>query len=507
MTALLLIAGFLLFSMGPAPCRADTCADFAASACRIDVAVHKSFLKRTPQAVTRVSVADSAIADVQLLTPHQILVVAGQNPGQTNLILWHGNENAQVYEVNVFVPGNLLALVSQRLDELVPGTRIRLYPSADGIIVDGEVDSVDTLDRIRRVVGSFGLNTTSLISVHGPQQVQLEVKIAEVSRSGMKKMGLNFLNNSNWNIGVFAVGETEGAGLATNANGTLNQITESLTTLNAPFGDAFQVALHSVKGDTLGILSLLKGQNLARYLANPTLVSMSGQPAEFLVGGEFPIPVQGNEGQTTIDYKQFGVMLRFTPTVLGPDTISLYVAPEVSDVDYSLAVMSGGVQVPGLKTRRSATTLQLRDGQSFIMAGLLKENSRENIDKIPFLGDIPILGTLFTSKEYQKDESELVVLVTPRLVRPLSRDEVPALPGENARDVVDDVDFFLHNKGIDIPAVKTSPGDERSQEPEAAVEDNDVSAASPVDTKSATPPPAVTLANPPAFVGDIGFSR
>ncbi|MBL0715187.1 MAG: type II and III secretion system protein family protein [Desulfosarcina sp.] len=505
----------LFFGMGilagplAVPCQADTCTDFAESACRIDVAVHKSFLKYTGKAITRVSVADPAIADVQLLTPHQILLVAGQNPGQTNLILWHGDQNAQVYEINVFVPGNLLAFVSQRLEELVPDARIQLYSAPDSIIMNGQVGSVGTLDRIRQIVGSFGLNTTNLITIRGTQQVQLEVKIAEVSRSGMKKMGLGFLNNSKWNIGVFSVGETEGGGLATKDNGVVNQVTESLTTINAPFSDAFQVALHAVNGDTLAILSLLKGQNLARFLANPTLVSMSGQPAEFLVGGEFPIPVQGSEGQTTIEYKEFGIMLRFTPTVLGPDTISLNVASEVSDVDYSLAVRSGGVQVPGLKTRKSATTLQLRDGQSFIMAGLLKETSRQNINKIPFLGDIPILGALFTSKEYQKDESELVVLVTPRLVKALDRDEVPDLPGENARDVVDDVDFFFKNRGIDIPAANGAAEEHLSERSAPEAKGVEASGALPDAGKQTTPTatPSVGLANPPAFVGDIGFNR
>jgi pilus assembly protein CpaC len=216
--------------------------------------------------------------------------------------------------------------------------------------------------------------------------------------------------------------------------------------LASPFGSAFQVALHAVEDDTLAILSLLKGQGLSRILASPTLVTMSGQEAEFMVGGEYPYPIQGDSGHVSIEFKRFGVMLRFTPMLVGKETLTIQVEPEVSSLDFSLTVSSAGVAVPGLRTRRGSTTLQLKDGQTFAMAGLLNEETRTVLNKIPFLGDIPILGALFTSKEFQKSESELVIIVTPRLVRAMNPDEVPRLPGEGENDNVSDADFFLLNR-------------------------------------------------------------
>jgi pilus assembly protein CpaC len=184
---------------------------------------------------------------------------------------------------------------------------------------------------------------------------------------------------------------------------------------------------------------------------------MSGQEADFMVGGEYPYPVPGAEGQTNIEFKRFGVMLRFTPTVVGRETMTIQVEPEVSSLDFSLAVASGGVAVPGLRTRRGATTLQLKDGQTFAMAGLLNEETRTVVNKIPFLGDIPLLGALFTSKEFQRNESELVIIVTPRLVRAMNRDEVPRLPGEGLNDNVGDSDFFLLNR-VAPPVERPFPG-------------------------------------------------
>jgi pilus assembly protein CpaC len=180
-------------------------------------------------------------------------------------------------------------------------------------------------------------------------------------------------------------------------------------------------------------------------LAKPTLVTMSGQEAEFIVGGSFPIPVSQEFGQTTVNFQSYGIQLKFKPYVLGEETITMYVAPEVSTPDYSLGTMSGGVAVPGLKTRSSSTVLQLKDGQTFVMAGLLKEDVSTTFDKIPLLGDLPILGTIFTSKRYQKSESELVVVVTPRMVRALNREEVPPLPGADMDPDLSGVDFFLLN--------------------------------------------------------------
>jgi pilus assembly protein CpaC len=436
------------------------------------VELHKSFVKKTENVITRVALADPTIADVELITPTQALIMA-KDKGITALTLWHGDDRADVYDVKVFVPtvpDNRLQRIAERIGRLVDGTeKVRLLSAKDGgVLLFGEVESQEVMDAVLMVVDSFGVSAVNMLTLRGSQQVQLEVKIAEVSRSGLKQMGLSFLNNQDWTVGVFPAGEATGSAearllrdLATNtdrnARGTINDLSSSLldyeeqllvseVDITSPFSSAFQVALHAVEDDTLAILSLLKEQGLSRILASPTLVTMSGQQAEFMVGGEYPYPIQGDSGQITIEYKTFGVMLRFTPTVVGKETITIQVEPEVSSLDTSLSVATGGVAVPGLRTRRGSTTLQLKDGQTFAMAGLLNEETRTVVSKIPFLGDIPVLGSLFTSKEFETSESELVIIVTPRLVRAMNPGEVPRLPGEGESNNISDVDFFLLNR-------------------------------------------------------------
>jgi pilus assembly protein CpaC len=459
---------------------AQQCADFAESRCQIRIEPHRSFIKKTDVPISRVSIADPEIADVQLITPTQVLVVARKNPGSTNLVLWHGDDHAEVYDVQVFLPGDLVRLIEERIQQLAPDARVSLAPGPKGVILHGEVESQETLERVLKTVQNHVDNTTNLVVVRGSQQVQLEVKIAEVSRSGMKKMGLGFLSNRDWTIGLFpagtALGEASSAKSAlSGAPAVVDRSLGALTEVGTPFASAFQVVAASMNDDFLALLSVLKGQNLARFLARPTLVTMNGQEANFLVGGEFPYPVTGELGQTNIEFKNFGIMLRFTPYVVGRETITLKIEPEVSNIDRSLTVFSGGTAVPGLKTRRGSTTLQLKDGQTFVMAGLLKEDSATVVNKVPLLGDIPVLGTLFTSKEFQKEESELMVIVTPRLVRALNPDQVPELPGERFNDNVGDLDFFLRNRAMPRSG---QPGDDNT----ATLKD-------------------------PGFVGGYGFAR
>lgn len=443
--------------------------DFARPGGQIDVPLHTSFVKQTEWDITRVSIADPTIADVQLLTPKQVLIMAKEKTGTTSLTLWHkkkpaGNdrempgseaEYAEVYDVWVYVPGLLAETIDEQIQRLAAGSRVNVIRTGNGgVLLDGVVESQEMLARVLSIVSGYvkPQSVNNLITIQGSQQVQLDVKIAEVSRSGMKKMGLSFLNNKDWTIGMFPSGEISGSASTLRYSGSASGGTgsgralESIVDITSPFSSAFQVALHAVGDDTLGILSLLKGQGLSRILASPSLVAMSGQEANFLVGGEYPYPVQGQDGATNIEYKTFGVMLRFTPTVVGKETITIQVEPEVSSLDFSINVTSGGASVPGLRTRRGSTTLQLKDGQTFAMAGLLNEETSTVINKIPFLGDIPILGSLFTSKEFQKNESELVIIVTPRLVRAMNRDEVPKLPGEGEKDDPSDMDFFLFNR-------------------------------------------------------------
>ncbi|WP_028319520.1 type II and III secretion system protein family protein [Desulfobulbus elongatus] len=462
---------------------------------------NKGTVITTKRPISAISIANPELADAHIpenQQERQVLLFGKGKSGETNLIVWYkkvAGEEVDPYdtfEIRVSLTEKSVEQLSQALEELAPDSPITVHPDGGkGVILTGEVDGPEQLDFILNVVRSHvNENFTNLINVHGSQQVQLSVRIAEVSRSNLKQMGLGFLTDRDWSIGVLPPGSvtygymassrsrTTGTSLGTetttitDSNTGLSTTTTSnvpllsdadmlakgLTTetaLYSPFSSAFQLAVYSLNDNFLGILSVLKGQNLAKILASPTLVTMSGQEANFLVGGEFPIPMSGDRGQTTINYKNYGIMLRFTPTVVAPETITVQVNPEISSIDYSTAVLSGGVSVPGLKTRRASTTLQLKDGQTFVMAGLLNEEMATAVSKVPLLGDIPYLGTLFTSKEFQKKESELMIIVTPHLVRALNPGEVPKLPGEGTMDVVSDGDFFLNNQTEAAP--ETNP--------------------------------------------------
>jgi len=430
------------------------------SVIRIELSKAKVF--RADRPITRVAIANEAIADVTLITPTQVLLVARKEIGTTSLILWHGDEEAETHEVAVLVPGEMRDKIKAKIEALAPSAKVNVSMGTNSIILDGQVESLEALERTLQIAKGFVPQVTNLITVKGSQQVQIKVTIAEVSRTAMKRMGLAFLNNRDWGVAVLPSGTAEATmglsrtrGAARNVSGGTTEVTgaidstselASVAEVPSPFAAAFQVVLQSLHDDSLAILSLLKSQGLARTLASPTLVTMSGQEAEFLVGGEFPIPVAGANGQTSVQFRQYGIRLKFTPTVVGKETITLHVEPEVSTPDFALGTMSGGVAVPGLTTRRSSATLQLKDGQTFAMAGLLKEETAEVQNKVPFLGDLPLLGSLFTSKEYRRNETELVIIVTPRLVRALNEGEVPPLPGAAMGGDEGDVNFFLLNR-------------------------------------------------------------
>ena len=471
-TAILL---FLFFS-GPLICNEQAPSETAAKKNVIQVELNNAEIIKTEDVITGIVLGEPKIANTEHIAENQVLIF-GRTLGVTNLIIWHGTEekpysNPENYLVRVYIPGDMLRQIKGRMVKLVPGTEnIAVESAKDGVLLYGDVSDQITMDRIITIVKSFGVSPINMMTLRGTQQVQLEVKIAEITRSGAKQMGLSFLDTNNWTIGVFSAGKVGGSATAdssSSTNATISGVIDNVSGLvdltvsgagdnysstmgsaidiTSPFSSAFQLVAHSLDDNLLGILSLLKQQGLSRVLASPTLVTMSGQEAEFIVGGEYPYPVQGDSGQTNIEFKKFGVMLRFTPYVTGKESITINVSPEVSSLDFSLTVMSGGVSVPGLRTRGGSTTLQLKDGQTFAMAGLLDEQTRTVISKVPLLGDIPILGALFTNKEFQRSETELVIIVTPRLVRAMNPDEVPILPGEGKMDNINDLDFFLMNR-------------------------------------------------------------
>ncbi|MBI9092427.1 MAG: pilus assembly protein N-terminal domain-containing protein [Desulfobacterium sp.] len=458
---------------------------------QIRIEMYHSHLMETEAPIIRASIADPKVADVKVLSPTQLLLIAkSKRNASTTLILWEDEDKVATYDIFVFsrIDPSILDLMASRVKAIAPGVSLEIMPAkqvidSKSIILKGEVSSQVILERVLTVVESFGIRYFNLINLKGPQQVQLKVVIAEVSKSGLKQMGVNFLNsNENLGFGLFKGGISEGKTEFKSAvdyaspritettsvggkDGDSYEITidggkpiistsasQTVTnTIGTPFTSAFQIALNSTKHNWLGYLSLLKGQGLARSLATPTLVAMSGQKAEFQVGGSYPINSKDDKGNITTEMQAYGIILKFTPFLLDGETITLEVNPEVSYPDFSF-------DPPGLSSRQATTTLQLKDGQSFAMAGLLKEESSVTKNKIPFLGDLPFLGSLFTSKENKHSETELVIMVTPRIVRAMNPDEIPDLPGHDIKKEISDVDFFIKNSlGLVETKEKTIP--------------------------------------------------
>jgi pilus assembly protein CpaC len=324
-----------------------------------------------------------------------------------------------------------LTRLKEKLREILPGENIQVTATHEGVTLFGEVSSMATLPQALAVAEAFApQKITNLLQVSGVHQVMLEVRIAEISRSLTRRLLVRGLG---LNYATFT-------GDASLRLGLLNNV--------AALADLFPASAF-FRFDRYGLsltsfIDALKENGLVKILAEPTLVTLSGQEASFLAGGEFPIPTPQRDNVVTIEFRPFGVALRFTPTVLSSKKISLQVAPEVSELDFTNAVAIAGLTVPSLTIRRASTVIELADGQSFAIAGLLNESVRETISKFPLLGDIPILGTLFRSSSFQKNETELIILVTPHLVKPLdlSKQTLPT----NQFIEPNDVEFYLLGK-------------------------------------------------------------
>lgn len=390
--------------------------------------------------IARVSVADPRIADLKVITPTQLLLTA-RGVGATDLTLWNKKDAPLV--VALIVTRNLDALRRQ-LRELFPNENITVAPAAgDLVVLSGDVADVRVPERAAQVAQLHAEKVANLIRVTGNQQVQLEVRFAEVSRRGLRQMGFNFFHrDAAQRFVAGAANPATGAGTFLQVPGTGTAARPDLYAAGPAAG--FSLFFSGLANFPLSaMLSLLETNGLAKLLAEPTLVAMSGQEAKFLAGGEFPIPYSSGLGAVTVQWKKFGIMLSFTPTVINDGMMHLKLAAEVSDVDPSRSVTIGGFSIPGLTSRQSETTVRLGDGQSFAIAGLLSSRIRSQIDKIPLLGDLPILGALFRSVQYSRDESELLVVVTAHLARPMLPHEVPPLPTDDELNDPNDFELFL----------------------------------------------------------------
>ncbi|MES2684419.1 MAG: type II and III secretion system protein family protein [Pseudomonadota bacterium] len=396
----------------------------------VESGVHK--LLRQPQAVGRVAVGDPSVAEVTVINRREILITGKKN-GITSLLVWpkSGTRDAPVeYRLRVGPATDPLKVKSNDPDlgKARIDAREGLSGSTPNLLAHQRARA-EALSQAQQAAGSEAAKPViDRSSIDLETQVMTEVKIVEVKRSTLQQYGLNVLKNTgNTVAGLTTPGSIGGV----NPGGISAQAGFS-TGSNLPIANAFNLVIGNPRDGILGILSFLEQKGLARTYAEPTLTAMSGQTASFLAGGEFPVPVSqgGSSGGVTIQYREFGIRLSLTPTVLSRDRIGLKVAPEVSDLDFSAGITTAGVSVPALTVRRTDTTVELGDGESFVISGLVSNSLINNANKVPWLADIPILGAFFKNISVNRSEKELVMVVTPHLVRPLARGKPrPPLPG------------------------------------------------------------------------------
>ncbi|MGD0963721.1 MAG: pilus assembly protein N-terminal domain-containing protein [Candidatus Acidiferrales bacterium] len=402
--------------------------------------VGRSLVVTSPTRIKRVSMADPAIADAIVVSPNQVLV-NGKMPGGVSLLLWDDTDQSQAFEVSVDI--DILSL-SEKIHEVFPNEQVQIETSKDSVILSGHASSIAVADKIMEVVKNATPKVTSLIVTPAvqPGEILLEVKFAEVDRSAVSQFGVNILSLPGAkNIGTITTQQfgppslsgTLGTG---GVNSTTTSTSSSTTTTSGgvSLNNLLNIFLYRPDLNLAATIQALQQQNILQILAEPNLLTASGKDAAFLAGGQFPYPVLQSTGGSggyagiTIQFKEYGVRLNFTPTIMADGLIHLKVAPEVSSLDFTNAVTLQGFTIPALSTRRVESEMDLRDGQTFAIAGLIDNQVQSQLEKIPGIGDIPILGNLFKSHATTKSRDELLVIVTPRIVRPLAPNEVPPGP-------------------------------------------------------------------------------
>ncbi|MGR8931863.1 MAG: type II and III secretion system protein family protein [Gammaproteobacteria bacterium] len=368
-----------------------------------------------PKAPIRIAIGDPEVADASLTSTPQDLLITGKKAGTTNLLIWNKSQSKPTdYQIRI-IP----KIIEDEFESLVE----------HAVNVPGKENEPNPSD-------------ASAVNLGGTQ-IQADIKIVEISRTALKEAGFFFGKNTpNSTIAVSPPRALKGVD-----GGELGNFILQSASGFFPYAQAFQMVFGNSSQGWLSSISLLEQGGYAYTLAEPSLTVMSGQTANFLAGGEFPIPVpQGgaSTGAITIKFREFGVRLMLTPTLLDASRIVMKVSPEVSELDFTAGITSGGTQVPALKVRRTDTSIELGDGESFVISGLISQTTIANEDKLPGLGDLPYIGAFFRSKRFEKNNKELIMVVTPHIVHPLKRDEtLPPLPGENYRRTDPDFSKFL----------------------------------------------------------------
>lgn len=421
----------LCLAAGVAGAQAPTAPAPAADIERVVLAAGRSTVLATDFDITRIAVTNPAVADAVVVQPREVLI-DGKSAGTVSLLIWGAARRAQ-YDVVVELG---VSTLQQKLQALFPGEDINATLNEEALILSGRVSSTTVMLRAGEIAQASAskVKVINLLQLPGPpgsQQVMLQVRFAEVNRRAVQELG------ASWFMGANAQNDYA-ARIATQQFSA--PVFDGATTT---FSDFLNLFVLNTKYNIGAVIRALQTHGYFQSLAEPNLIAYNGQEASFLAGGEFPVPVvQGLTNAVTIEWKEFGVRLTFTPTIAG-DMIRLKVKPEVSSLDFNNGITLQGFRIPSLITRRAETDVELRDGQSFAIAGLLQNMTQDNASKIPILGSIPIIGNLFRSRADSKEQTELMVLITPQLVRPLDPDEVPALPTMPSR--------FLRSPGVGSP--------------------------------------------------------
>jgi len=447
------------------------------------LAVGESRVINLPANLTDVVIANPQVLDVHVRSQRQVYLIAKAS-GETNVFIT--SSDGKMLYANAVRVGNNLTSIDQMLRLAMPESNVQVNTMNGMVLLTGTVAAPEDAAEVQRLVQAFSGEETNVVSrlrTATPLQVNLQVRIAEVNKSFAKNIGFNLLSSRNFGSGfLFGIGQGNPGTITYPGATTLipnpaggapievplidpstgRQAYDTVYRFNnAETGTTIGGAGRLLGLDLMGTLDLAENQGLAATLANPNLTALSGETASFLAGGEIPIPISQGNNAVSVEYKQYGVSLAFTPTVLANGRISMRVRPEVSQLDNASAVRLEGFDIPGIQTRRAETTVELGSGQSFMIGGLLSTSSGNTIEKAPFLGDIPILGNLFKSQGYRRQETELVIIVTPYLVKPVNAREI-AMPTDGYRNAHDGQRIFegkIHDgkSGESRPAAQAAP--------------------------------------------------
>jgi pilus assembly protein CpaC len=391
--------------------------------------VDKSILINTAERLKRVSITDPAVADAVVVTPNQ-LMIHGRAPGEVTLVVWDEQERSRSFDLRVDVD---ITAAAEQIKQLMPDQQINVSASRNALILSGHVVDKEMADHAGAIASAYSKNVINVLTFGpvGTQEVLLEVRFAEVDRTALTQFATNILSTGASNtVGTVTTGQFGGIGNF-NLTGQIGAPATGFTT-NLPAVNPLNLFVFRPDLNLGAALQALQQKNLLQILAEPNLIAVNGREASFLAGGEFPVPVpQPSSGTTiiTIQFKEFGIRLNFTPVIMPNGDIYLSVKPEVSALDFPDGIQISGFRIPALTTRRFGTELELKDGQSFVIAGLMDNRVTQNMSKIPGIGDIPILGAFFRSKDLNRTKTELMVLVTAHRVSPTDQKQPgPGMP-------------------------------------------------------------------------------